>query len=122
MKLFNPTSQHPARAVQAWQILVGQAMDRKTITYLALSHLMYHKDAAGVLPQILGHIAFYCIDNELPPLTSIVVRKGGGTPGDEIPVDLSQIDTQREKAYEFDWYDVYPPSENEMKSAFDRHR
>ncbi len=121
MKLFNPSSEHPARAIQAWQILVGLAMDRKTITYLALSRLMYHTDAAGVLPQILGHIAFYCIDNELPPLTSIVVGKGRGTPGAEIPVDLSQIDAQREAVYEFDWYNVYPPSENELKSAFDRH-
>jgi hypothetical protein len=122
MKLFNPTSPHPARAVQAWQILVGKAMNRQTITYLALSRLMYHTDAAGVLDQILGHIAFYCIDNKIPPLTSIVVGKGRGTPGDEIPVDLLQIDTQREKVYECDWYDVYPPSEDELKSAFDRHR
>ena len=122
MKLFNPTSPHPARAVQAWQILVGKAMNRQTITYLELSQLMYHKDAAGVLDQILGHIAFYCIDNELPPLTSIVVGKGRGTPGEDIPVDVSQIDTQREKVYECDWYDVYPPSKSDLKSVFDRHR
>lgn len=122
MKLFNPSSPHPARAVQAWQILVGKAMNRQTITYLELSKLMYGKPAQGVLDQILGHIAYYCIDNKLPPLTSIVVGKGRGTPGHDIPVDLSQIDTQREKVYERDWYDVYPPSENELKSASDHHR
>ena len=121
MKLFNPTSKHPARAVQAWQILVGQAMNRQTITYLGLSRLMYGKDAQGVLDKILGHIAFYCIDSELPPLTSIVVGKGRGTPGDDIPVDLSQINTQREEVYEFNWYNVYPPSENGLQSAFDHH-
>ena len=122
MKLFNPTSQHPARAVQAWQILVGKAMNRQTTTYLELSHLMYAgRDAQGVLAQILGHIAYYCIDNELPPLTSIVVIKGGGTPGEGIPVDPSQIVAQREAAFEFDWHNVYPPFENDLKSAYDRH-
>ena len=89
MKLFNPSSKHPARAVQAWQILVGKAMNRQTITYLELSRLMYKKDAQGVLDKILGHIAYYCIDNKLPALTSIVVGKGRGTPGRDIPVDLS---------------------------------
>ena len=98
-------------------------MNRQTITYLELSHLMYAgRDAQGVLAQILGHIAYYCIDTELPPLTSIVVIKGGGTPGGGIPIDPSQIDIQREAAYQFDWSSVLPPSENELQSAFDRHR
>ena len=121
MKLFNPSSKHPARAVQAWQILVGKATNRQTITYLELSRLMYKKDAQGVLDKILGHIAYYCIDNKLPALTSIVVGKGRGTPGRDIPVDLSKIDEQREGVYEYDWYNVYPPSEDELKAAVKNH-
>ncbi len=57
MKLFNPTSAHPERAVQAWQILVGKAMNRQTVTYLGLSRMMYQRNASGVLDRILGHIA-----------------------------------------------------------------
>ena len=121
MKLFNPSSNHPARAVQAWQILIGKAMNRQTITYLELSRLMYQKDAQGVLDRILGHLAYYCIDNKLPALTSIVVGKGRGTPGRDIPVDLSKIDEQRESVYEYDWYNVYPPTEGELKSAVENH-
>ena len=45
MKVFNPSSPHPARAVQAWQIIVGIAMNRQTITYEGLSRLMYQKKA-----------------------------------------------------------------------------
>jgi hypothetical protein len=56
---FNPTAENPARAVQAWQILVSTAMHRETITYEGLSLLMYKKEAAGFLSAILGHIAFY---------------------------------------------------------------
>ena len=69
----------------------------------------------------MGHIAFHCIDNGFPPLTSIVVGKRRGTPGDDIPVDLSTIDEQREMVYDFDWYNLYPPSENELKAAYEKH-
>ena len=121
MKLFNPSSPHAVRAVQAWQILSGLAMNRQTITYEGLSRLMYQKTAQGVLDKILGHIAHYCNDNGLPALTSLVVGKGRGTPGKDIPVDLSTIDEQREGVYEYDWYNVYPPSEEELKIAAKNH-
>ena len=114
---FNPSSTNPARAVQAWQILVGKAMNRQTITYEGLSLLMYGHKAAGVLADQLGHIAFYCIQNDLPPLTSIVVGKGRGTPGKDIPVDLATIDDERERVYQCDWYNIYPPSEDALKAT-----
>jgi hypothetical protein len=117
MKNFNPTSRHPDRAVQAWQVLVSAAMHRQTMTYEGLSVLMYQKEAAGVLNNVLGHIAFYCIDNGLPPLTSIVVGKNRRTPGDEIPFDPATIDADREKVYATDWYDIYPPSAEEFQST-----
>ena len=98
MRKFNPSSKHKHRAVQAWQILVGAAMNRQTFTYEILSIKMYRKKAAGVLDQILGHVAFYCIDNDLPALTSIVVGKGRGTPGDDIPIEQGNMDAHREKA------------------------
>jgi hypothetical protein len=122
MRRFNPSSNHPERAVQAWQILVGAAMNRQTHTYLDLSRLMYGRDAAGVLDKILGHIAFYCIDHDLPPLTSIVVGKGRGTPGHDIPIDLAQTDAERERVYAWDWYDTYPPSADELAVAYSSHK
>jgi hypothetical protein len=121
MQTFNPHAAHSARAVQAWQILVGNAMNRQMITYQGLSRLMYGKDASGVLSSILGHIAFYCIDNGLPPLTSIVVGKSRGTPGAEIPINPATIDQAREKVYQHDWYDVYPPSEADLSAAASAH-
>ena len=96
MRRFNPSSTHPARAVQAWQILVGRAMNRQSITYEGLAELMYRRHAAGVLNEILGHIAFYCNEYGLSPLTAIVVGKGRGTPGENIPIDQSTLDKQRE--------------------------
>ncbi len=122
MKRFNPSSTYPERAVQAWQILIGAAMNRQTYTYERLSRLMYQRDAAGVLAGILGHIAFYCNDHHLPPLTSIVVGKGRGTPGHDIPIDLTQTDSERERVYETDWYDIYPPSAEELSVAYNQHK
>jgi len=121
MKNFNPSSKHPVRAVQAWQILVGAGMNRQTLTYEGLSLLMYNKKAAGVLNEILGHIAFYCLDNDLPALTSIVVGKERGTPGKEIPLDLEKADEERENVYKFNWYDVYPPSSKQLSKAFENN-
>ena len=121
MKEFNPSSSHPARAVQCWQILVGMASNRQTATYEGLSVLMYQKKAAGVLDRILGHIAYYCRDNDLPPLTSLVVGKHRGTPGQDIPLSEEYFDSSREETYEFDWYNIYPPNEFELKENFDAH-
>ena len=121
MKKFNPSSTHPHRAVQAWQILIAAAMSRQTLTYKGLAGLMYHRQAQGVLDKILGHIAFYCIDNKFPPLTSIVVGKGRGTPGRDIPMDLSRLDGEREKVYSVDWFDIFPPTADELHASFLSH-
>lgn len=122
MRRFNPSSKHPDRAVQAWLILVNAAMNRQTLTYEGLSQKMYQRKAQGVLDRILGHIAFYCIDEGLPPLTSIVVGKKRGAPGADIPIDLSQFDAERERVYATDWFDIYPPSPEELSAALANHK
>ena len=121
MSYFNPSSRHPDRAVQTWLILVSAAMHRQTLTYEGLSLLMYGRKAQGVLDKILGHVAFYCIDNKLPPLTSIVVGKKRGTPGADIPMDLLKRDTERERVYGTDWYDIYPPNAEELRKSYEKH-
>jgi hypothetical protein len=97
-------------------------MNRQTVTYKILSELMYQKPAAGVLGQILGYVAYFCTDNNLSPLTAIVVTARGGIPGHSIPVDPSKIDKLREKVYAEDWYDIYPPNEDELSAAFNKSR
>lgn len=122
MDKFNPSSSHPDRAVQAWLILVSSAMNRQTLTYEGLAQLMYRRKAQGVLDRILGHIAFYCIDEGLPPLTSIVVGKRRGAPGHDIPIDLSRVDRERERVYRYDWFNIHPPSAEELSASHTKHR
>jgi hypothetical protein len=92
--------------VQAWEILVSKAMNRQTVTYELLSKLMYGKKAQGVLNAVLGHVAFYCEDNGLPPLAVLVVGKWPGKPGEGFPADPAKIDENRELVFQFDWYDI----------------
>ena len=123
MRKFNPSSNAPARAVQAWLILVGAAMNRQTLTYDGLAQLMFRRKAAGVLDKILGHIAFYCNDEKgLPLLTSIVVGKKRGAPGHDIPIDPKKIDSERERVYRYDWFNIYPPTADELRAAHARHK
>ena len=121
MRKFNPSSNASDRAIQAWLILVGCAMNRQTLTYDRLAKAMYRRPAAGVLNKILGHIAFYCKDEGLPLLTSIVVKKKGGAPGGGIPIDLARIDSERERVYKTDWFNIYPPTPEELSAAHAKH-
>lgn len=119
---FNPNSDWPHRALQAWMILVGKAMNRQTETYEGLSILMYGKPAAGVLGNILGHIAYYCDDHDLPQLNVLVVGKDRGTPGYLIPLEPNEIDAAREAVYTIDWYDIMPPTVEDLRAAFGRRK
>ncbi len=114
---FNPHSSQPRRASQAWQILVGAAKNRQTLTYEGLSELMFQKKAAGVLADILGYVALYCNEHDLAPLTTIVVGKGAGAPGTGIPVSASDVHEERERVYREDWYNIVPPSEQNLADA-----
>jgi hypothetical protein len=117
-KTFNPTATWPARAIQAWVVLVGMAKNRQTIPYGNLGLLMFGRRAPGVLSQILGHIAYWCDDHGLPPLNAIVVGAARGTPGRYIPTPPHQIDSERERVYREDWYVVRPPTENDLLAAW----
>jgi hypothetical protein len=54
--------------MQVWQILVGAAHHRQTLTYGQVAkHLEF--EGAGVLSQILNCIMEYCKAKDFPPLT-----------------------------------------------------
>lgn len=58
---------------------------------------------------------FFCIDNNLPPLTSLVVNEKTGAPGDGLIVD--EILINREKVYNYNWYQLYAPTAEELAEA-----
>ncbi|MCS4534011.1 hypothetical protein [Neisseria montereyensis] len=116
VRYFKEESTHITRAIQVWLILLSAAMNRQTMTYTDLSVKMYEHYAAGVLGGILEYIAVYCNQNELPPLTAIVVNKETGLPGLSIPVE-ADLNRVREQVYQFDWYSIFPPTEQEFENT-----
>lgn len=94
-------------------------MNRQTLTYLRLSESMYEKPAQGVLDRILGHVAYYCKENDLPILTCIVVAQVTGLPGRDIPMSRKQLNAERERVYAENWYDIHPPSSRALRVAYE---
>lgn len=105
------------RAQQLWSILVLAAKNRQVLTYEIVAN------ACGVPAPSIGDflrpIQQYCSENKFPPLTSIIVNKGTGLPGDGFiaaeNVPLAQIQT-----FSRDWLDQQAPSAEQLADAYSR--
>jgi hypothetical protein len=109
------------RALQAWQYLIARASNRQIVKYDELRELMEYPDNRP-LSSILGCIAYYCIQQQLPPLTLIVVNQSG-IPGEGFPGEQTANWHQlREDVFNHPWYRMVPPTMNELREAFVRGR
>lgn len=107
------------RAQQAWQYLVGKAFNRQISQYEELRKLMGYP-TSNPLASILGCIMFYCEQNGLPPLTIIVVNQSG-VPGEGFTAEeLVNYHRRREDVFKFPWYNLVPPTAEELREAFVR--
>jgi hypothetical protein len=119
IRRFNPRATREERALQAWLILTSAARFHQTLTYAELGELMFNgRRGAGVLAAILGHVAFYCEDHDLPPLNALVVRTDTGESGDGVPRGGSRV---RASVFRFRWYDLHPPAPRALRASFERH-
>lgn len=109
---YSDIRSRPTRAIQIFNILVGMAHRRETITYGGLAKRLGYK-GAGVFGQTLGLIMTWCADNDLPPLTALVVGATRGTPGKGLVTPV-HLDSEREEVYALDWYDIVPPTIEEL--------
>ena len=116
VRRFDDDPNRPARGLQTWQILIGRAHNRQTITYGQLAELLGF-GGAQVLAHPLGHVYFYCQQRKLPPLTVLVVKEDSGLPGDGVKgIDLNR---SREEVFAFNWYRIWPPSPGELRAAYE---
>ena len=105
------------RAVQAWQYLIAKATNRQLVRYDELADLMGYTDNRP-LSHILGLIMFYCDQNQLAPLTGIVVNRDG-TPGPGFTqVARDDLDRKREEVFSTEWFRISPPSIEEYEDAY----
>lgn len=105
-----------ARAQQIYQILLSAAHNRQIISYKILAKIVGF-GGSGVFGDMLGCIAYWCEQHKLPPLTSLVVNEKTGLSGDGIPIKKAH--TYREKVYAFKWFEVVPPTQEELRRAYE---
>lgn len=109
----NPTI--PAQAVQIWQILISKAHNRQIITYGILADLL-GLGGAIILAQPLSIIMYFCSQNDLPPLTVLVVNAKTGLPGEGLKID-GDLSAVREDVFNYNWYGLLSPSEKQFSEA-----
>ncbi len=108
------------RAVQIWSLLICAARERKTYRYGDIAAILGF-GGAGVMAPILGCIMWYCKDNNLPPLTVLVVNRQTGLPGEGLTT-LEEVNTDRESVFTFNWFDIAPPQNSDFESAEQKNR
>ena len=102
------------RCLRIWKVLLGQAFVRNRITYSELAAyarippVMLRAHRAGTL---LNRVNQYCVENELPALPVLVVRRDTKEPGAGYPGDV--VEDTRE-VFRFDWFLVCNPSSKDF--------
>jgi hypothetical protein len=64
----------------------------------------------------IGPIVFWCQQNNLPPLTSLVVREDTGLPGEGL-ISSQDFPADQQKVFKFDWFAIFPPTVEELEEA-----
>ncbi|MBM4294622.1 MAG: hypothetical protein FJ126_06935 [Deltaproteobacteria bacterium] len=106
------------RSLQCWPILISRAKSKSILTYGDLANLI-NFPYPNLLSDILGHMLSFCKKNDLPLLNSIVVDKTTGIPGEGAELKAEQVPAIQMKVFAFDWFDIIPPTIEELKEAFD---
>jgi hypothetical protein len=104
------------RSCQIWAVLAWAARSRQNITYSQLAQVT--GCFTGGLGGWLEHIQSYCILNELPPLTVLVVQQESGMPGSGF-TGASAGDLARAQAqvFAFNWLEHGNPGAKKLDHA-----
>ncbi|MGF1692368.1 HNH endonuclease [Photobacterium kagoshimensis] len=90
------------RAGILWEYLIKNAKESKKMTYGEAAKII--KTNPLSVRYCLDHILHYCKNNQLPPLTALVVSQGTKVPGSGFLVwDIEQLDEAYRQIVKFDW-------------------
>jgi putative restriction endonuclease len=95
------------RAAFGWDVLIQVSKNKELIRYNQLgSQIGIHHRAVRF---VLGLIQNYCLENQLPPLTILVVNDSG-LPGEGfIAWDVDNIDQGLQQVYDYNWSNIENP-------------
>jgi hypothetical protein len=106
------------RAAQFWSVLVMATRTQQLLSYTMVEGMTRIPRQAQGRP--LGDIFFYCKQNGLPSLTSIVLEQKTGRPAApefDPPFDL---DGEHRRVFIFDWLKHGCPKVEEFQEARDK--
>ena|SRR6266568_1938596 len=107
------------RAAQIWAVLALAARNRQILTYEIVGRLI-GVPARG-LGQLLEPIQSYCMVNNFPPLTILVVQEGTGTPGSGFTAaSASDFGKKQLEVFAFDWLQREAPTPEELAAAVEQ--
>jgi hypothetical protein len=104
----------PERAAQIWSLLAWAAHCRQVLTYDIVSKLIGVPRVA--LGPLLEPIQSYCLVNQLPPLSILVVRGDSGLPGTGF-VAAQDIPRTQLEVFSYDWLGHGAPSPEQLEEA-----
>jgi len=105
----------PERTIQIWQVLINLAHNRQTITYEKLAEIIGMGTMGVVVTQSLETLMSYCKNNNLPPLTILVVQKHSGIPGQGLTT-IEELNADREKVFNYEWLQLPPLKISEIEN------
>lgn len=111
-----------AMALRIWEILIHDARNRHTPTYIEIARKVGYRGARPIIPS-LYRILYYCLQEGLPILTAIVISKKTGLPREGIS-EVGMIITRenfpriQENIFRYDWASVTRPTPEDLEEAY----
>lgn len=105
------------RAQQLWSLLALAATSRQVLTYDMVARL-----TGVVRPSIndfLRPIQQYCSENQLPPLTALVVSEQTGIPGEGL-IAAADVPAAQMRVFHHRWLENNAPSAEQFEAAYSR--
>lgn len=105
------------RAQQLWSLLALAAANRQILTYDMVARL------TGVVRPSVGDflrpIQQYCTEQQLPPLTALVVSDQTGLPGDGF-IAAADIPAAQMRVFQQRWQELAAPTSEQLEAAYSR--
>ena len=104
------------RSAQIWAVLAWAARSRQNITYGQLAQIA--GAFTGGLGGWLEPIQSYCIINELPPLTVLVVQQDSGMPGSGFTgASAGELAKAQARVFAYNWLEHGNPGAEKLEQA-----
>jgi hypothetical protein len=106
------------RAMQMWSILCLAAAHRQMLTYRIVENLTgLHRAGIG---DCLRPVQQFCTEQQLPPLTCLVVSEEDGLPGEGCLTSSADLPKALLRVFGHNWQKTCSPSSEQIADAYTR--